>query len=196
MVDDKPVHGRLTIEERAAQRDRMGTSDGDRYDALVDTLRARGAVPRMRELRVRTDWHPIARKLLLVAAVLLLGYFGLQRGIDYFRDQRVDTWSGPDATVQSGQRLADCPVVNDLHHDFFPTWVRWDGTIYRLVDEIRPVADRGGGEVSITKSGYQLGSMLLLLDDTTPQGVRRDFIVLLAQPSNVGQVFRRTPDCR
>ena len=194
MVDSKRTHGRLSIEERAAQRDRMGTSDGDRYDALVETLRAQGAVPRMRELHQRMDWHPIARKLVLVALVVVVAYFGLERGIDFFRDQQVDTWTGPGATVQSGQRLVGCPIVNALHHDFFPTWVRWNGTVYRLVDEIRPVADNGG-KLSLTRSGYSLGPTLLLLDDATPTGQARDFIVLLAQPSNVGQVFRRTPEC-
>lgn len=194
MVEHKPTPGRLTIEERAAQRDRMGTSDADRYDALVETLRAQGAVPLMRELRTRMDWHPIARKLLVVAFVVLVGYFGLNAGINFFRDQRVDTWSGPDATVQSGQRLADCPAVNVLHHDVFPTWVRWDATIFRIVDEIRPVVEVNG-QLSLTRSGYQLGQMLLLLDDTSSQGRRRDFVIVLAQPGNVGQVFRRTPDC-
>ena len=66
------------------------------------------------------EWHPIAAKLLVAAFVGVLLYAAVYVGYNAWRDSRVDTWSGPDTTVTSGQRLADCPVVNALHDDDVP----------------------------------------------------------------------------
>lgn len=174
----------------------MGTNTGDRYEELVSALRAQGSVPRVREQRVPWEWHPIARVLLVVALIAILGYGAAQFGIDWVRDRRVDTWSGPDATVQSGQRLEGCDTVNALHHDVFPTWVRFHGVVYRFSDQIRPVIVHDDGTFSLTDSGYQLGQMHLLLDDQTPAGRARDQIVLLLPSAQVGEVFARLPECR
>jgi hypothetical protein len=193
MVEGSPKE-RLTIEERAARRAGLSSDGSDRYDRLVDTLRDGREAPTGREKKYAVEWNPVARKLLIAAIAVALAYIVIRAGLDLVRERRIDTWNGPDATVQSGQRLADCPALNALSDDVFPTWIRFGGRLYGIRDERRVVVELPGFP-GPTKSGYTLGEMQLLLDDISPQGKSREFILLWLPSSTAGQVFRPVPEC-
>jgi hypothetical protein len=156
-------------------------------------LHAGQEVPLRPRVRTSLEWHPIAAKLLVAAVVGVLVYFAAVFGYNSWRDSRVDTWSGPDSTVTSGQRLADCPVVNALHDDTFPTWIRYGGHVYRSTGTIRPVGSDPTGDYPST--GYALGSLRLLRIGNTPDGRAGTVILLKLVDVPVGQVFELTPDC-
>jgi hypothetical protein len=190
MVEGSPK-GRLTIEERAQKRERISADGGERYDRLVDTLREGRPARTGREAKFALQWNPVARKLLVAGVVVVLLYLAVRTGTDMLRDARVDTWTGQDATVQSGQRLAGCPEVEGLHDDVFPTWVRYGGAVYGMVD-LRRVVVEMEGQPNLTRTGYRLGDIELLVEDFTEPGRRRDFVILHLLSSQAGQVFRRT----
>jgi hypothetical protein len=204
VIEHKPAPDRLSIEERAGRRDRMAADGTDRYTALVETLRAGESMPKGREVRDRVAWNPIAKKLIFVAIGLAIVYFAVQAGANYLRNQRVDTWSGPDATVQSGEQLAGCPALNGLYHDVFPTWVRYNGRVYGLTEAKWAIVERYG-QLSLTRSGYELNGVLLLLEDKTQAGQQRDFVVLMSypgaapgeaiRPMPAGPIYRHLRDC-
>lgn len=186
---------RPSISERAARRDRISQGGSDRYSSLLRALHAGAEMP-LRQRRGRgiaLEWHPIAWTLVKAAVVVAFGYAAIFLGFNAWRDSRTDTWTGPDASVTSGQRLADCPVVNSLHDDTFPTWVRFEGSIYRLTDSVRPVGDDPGPDYPST--GYALGSLQLLRVNNTPQGKAGDVVLVKIDTTPVGRVFQRTPDC-
>lgn len=150
-------------------------------------------VPLQRRRSRSLEWHPIAAKLVVAALIGVLVYAAIYVGYNAWRDSRVDAWSGPDASVTSGQRLADCPVVNSLHDDTFPTWIRYGGQVYRSTGSIRPVGTDPTNDYPST--GYQLGELRLLRVANTPDGRAGKIIVLKLVDVPVGQVFELTPDC-
>jgi hypothetical protein len=95
--------------------------------------------------------------------------------------------------VTSGQRLADCPVVNSLHDETFPTWIRFNGQVYRSTGAIRPVGAEPTADFPAT--GYSLGGLRLLRVANTPDGRAGKIIVLKLVDVAVGQLFELTPDC-
>ena len=187
---------RPSIEERAARRDRIEAAPGDRYRNLLRALRAGREVPLDRDSRMEWGWHPILWKLLAVIAAGVVLYAGLRIGGDWLRQQRVDTWSGPDAAVQSGQQLATCPGVSAYDDDVFPNWVRIGTRVYTLSDAIRPVPRPGVGETTYAESGYSLGSLRLLYDDATPQGLERGYVLVYGPPALAARVYRAVAGCQ
>jgi hypothetical protein len=184
---------RLSIEERAERRERVERGGHDRYTSLMRALYAGQEVP-LRNRRARSlEWHPIAGRLLLAALVAVLAYFAISTGYNAWRDSRVDTWIGPDGSVASGQRLTDCPLVNALHDDTFPTWVRFEGKVYRLTGTIRPVGS--GPTPDYPATGHELGLLRLHRVTNTPAGLSGEIILLKLADAPVGQVFELTPDC-
>ena len=136
----EPPTERLSISERAAKRDRMANSGRDRYGSLLRTLQAGQELPIGTAKRERFEVHPIFGKLIVALIVIVVTWFVLRAGVTIWRDNTTDTWSGPDRSVQSGQRLDGCPPVNILHDDAFPTWIRFQGAIFGLANARRPVA--------------------------------------------------------
>ncbi|MBA3875664.1 MAG: hypothetical protein C0498_01785 [Anaerolinea sp.] len=124
-------------------------------------------------------------------AVLL--YIVVTAGLNLWRDYRVDTWSGPDASVSSGQRLPDCPIVLDFRDPIFPAWVRFEGSIYRGTQAIRPIGSNRDNAYPDT--GYRLGPLRLMRAANTPEGRAGEMIVLKLDTSLTGQVYIRTPEC-
>jgi hypothetical protein len=184
---------RPTIEERAERRQRVESGGSDRYTSLVRALRAGKEVP-IREREARSlEWHPIAGKLLIAAIVGVLAYAAIVAGYNAWRDSRVETWSGPDASVTSGQRLADCPVANALHDDVFPTWVRYAGHVYVASGGVRPVGTVPTPDFPMAP--YQLGELRLHTVANTPDGREGKLIVLRLADAAVGQQFDLNPDC-
>jgi hypothetical protein len=172
----------------------MRQAGRDRYSSLLRTLQAGKELPWQQQgRRRRLAWHPIAGKLLRVLAVGVLLYIAVTAALGIWRDSRVDTWAGPDATVSSGQRLADCPLVGSVRDDLFPNWIRFSGVVYRLTDTIRPMGFQADPDFPST--GYSLGSMTLYRVLNTPEGQSGDIVAVKLHNSAVGRVYRATRDC-
>jgi hypothetical protein len=184
---------RLTIDERAERREQVERGGSDRYTSLMRALYAGQEVPLRRRRAKSMEWHPIAGKLILVAIIAVLAYAAVSIGYNAWRDASVDTWSGPDASVMSGQRLADCPLVNALHDDTFPTWVRFEAKVYRLTGVARPVGSRPTPDYPAT--GYELGQLRLHRIANTPDGLAGQIVLLKLADAGVGQVFELTEGC-
>ena len=167
----------------------MEHAERDRYSSLVRALQAGREVPVAARRRGPSmwDWHPIARRLLMAIVAAVVVYYGARFAWNAVRDARVDTWSGPDATVQSGQRLAGCPAVDALHDDTFPNWVRYGGAVYVLTGRYRPIGgDASPGRTTLAEAGYSNGTMRLLLTETPGSGPP-DESLYLRPPSLAGQ---------
>ena len=165
----------------------------DRYSSLLRTLQAGQELPWQQQRRGRRiTWHPIAGTLLRVALVGVLLYFGVTAAIGLWRDSRVEVWAGPDASVTSGQRLEGCALIS-VRDDIFPSWIRLDGTIYRLTETIRPMGFQPDADFPPT--GYTLGTMTLYRIANTPEGQSGNIVAVKLETSAVGRIFRATPDC-
>ena len=186
--------GRPSIAQRAARRDEMQAHGRDRYATLLRSLQAGQELPlHRRGGRLAVDWHPILWTLIKVAAVVLVAYVGIRVGTQWLREGRVDTWDGPDATVQSGVRLADCPSVDRIRVEDFPSWVRFEGSIYRYTGDKRPYV--GPETPGFVQTPYTNGSMRLVLIENTPDGKARDTILIWLQGALAGIEYARVPEC-
>lgn len=166
----------------------------DRYSSLLRTLQAGQELPwQQRRRGRRLDWHPIAGTLLRAIVIGILLWVAVTTGLRIWRDGRVDTWSGPDGSVTSGQRLADCALVGSVSDDLFPSWIRYDGIVYRLTDSIRPMGFQPDADFPPT--GYAHGPMTLYRVVNTPEGQAGTIVLVKLDTSAVGRVFRATPDC-
>jgi hypothetical protein len=166
----------------------------DRYSSLLRTLQAGQELPWQQPGRGRRlAWHPIAATLLRILAVGVLLYLAVTAALGIWRDGRVDVWAGPDVTVSSGQRLADCPLVGSVRDDLFPNWIRFSGVVYRLTDTIRPMGFQADPDFPST--GYSLGSMTLYRVLNTPDGQAGDVVAVKLENTAVGRVYRATRDC-
>jgi hypothetical protein len=185
---------RRSVSERAEQRERMQRVGRDRYSSLLHTLHAGQELPlQPRAEARRLVWHPIAWKLLRAAVLLVLLYVALTTALGIWRDIRVDTWSGPDASVTSGQRLADCPLAGRVEDSVFPNWIRYDSKVYLLTDAIRPMGFEPDADFPPT--GYSKGTMSLFRVVNTPDGQEARIVLVKFDTSAVGRVFRHAPDC-
>jgi hypothetical protein len=185
---------RPSIAERAARRDEMQSPGRDRYTSLLRSLQAGHELPIHRHGgRLAVDWNPVLWTLLKVAAIIVVAYFVIRVGTQWWRENNVVTWSGPDTTVQSGVRLADCPVVDRIRVDDFPSWVTYAGSVYRYTGLKRPYL--GPDTAGFTQTPYTNDAMRLVLIDNTPDGQARDTILLWLQSAIAGMVYDRAPDC-
>ena len=189
-----PLPPRRSVSERAAQRERMAHAGRDRYSSLLRTLQAGQELPwQQRSHGRRLAWHPIAGKLLWAVAVAVLLYLAVTAALGIWRDGRIDTWVGADASVTSGQRLADCPLVGSVRDDLFPSWIRFEGGIFRLTDTNRPMGF--APDAAFPPTGYSLGTMGLFRALNTPEGAEGGIVLVRLDTSAVGRVYRLTPDC-
>ncbi len=190
---------RMSIAERAARRDRVVTGH-DRYSSLVRVLRAGREIPlrprrrrRLAALFDDLDWHPIATRLVVLVAVVAIVVTGAKLGGDWLRERTVSTWSGPDASVTSGQRLDACPdATAPASVETYPNWVRYGGQLYVRTDDVRPGLVDG---VSYLDSGYHLDHLLLVLLEGTPAGRARQELMLWSDGAMAGYVYHVAPGC-
>jgi hypothetical protein len=186
--------GRPSIAQRAARRDEMQAHGRDRYATLLRSLQAGHELPVHRSGgRLAVDWHPILWTLVKVAAVVIVAYVAVRVGTQWLREGRVVTWDGPDATVQSGVRLADCPIVDRIRVEDFPSWVLFEGSIYRYTGDKRPYL--GPETPGFTQTPYTSGAMRLALIENTPDGQARDTILIWLQDALAGIEYARVPEC-
>jgi hypothetical protein len=188
-----PTRHRPTISERAERRKRLQAGGTDRYSSLIRALHAGREVPLRHREPTALEWHPIAAKLLVAIFIAVVAYAAVSVGYRAWRDGHVDTWSGPDTSVTSGQRLVDCPVVNALHDDTFPTWIRFGGHIFRATGSVRPVGSDPTGDFPVT--GYSLGDLRLLRIGNTPDGQAGKTILIKLVDVPAGELFELTPEC-
>lgn len=166
----------------------------DRYSSLLRTLQAGQELPwQQRPKSGRFVWHPVAGKLLRAALVAILLYAAVTAALGLWREQRVDVWAGPDGSVMSGQRLEGCALVGSVRDDTFPNWIRFEGTVYRLTNTIRPMGFEPDDD--FPRTGYALGSMTLFRTVTTPEGMSGAIMLVKLDNAPVGRVYRATPDC-
>ena len=125
--------------------------------------------------------------------VVGLAYLVLTTGLNLWREQRVDTWSGPDAAVTSGQRLDGCPSASEFRDPIFPAWVRFEGAIYGGTPAIRPVGSNLDN--AYPETGYHLESLNLMRVANTPDGQAGAMILLKLDSSLTGQVYVRLTGC-
>jgi hypothetical protein len=173
----------------------METPGQDRYDALLRHLQAGHEIPiqpRRRGLQ-RLDIHPSAGKVALIAVVVAIVWMGAIQVFDYLRQDRVDTWTGPDATVQSGLRLPGCPSIPFEEDVYFPSWVRFEGKVYRWNDQLFPIGSGSIGK-SFLETGYRNGDLELFRIANNPDGRAGKQILLRQGESPAGAVYVLT-DC-
>lgn len=173
----------------------METSGRDRYDALLRHLQAGREIP-IQPARPRSfglDIHPSAGKIVLAAIIVVVAWFAAIAVTDWIRYDRVDTWEGPDATVQSGLRLPGCAQIIFREDVYFPAWIRYDGKVYRWTDRGAPIGPSSVGR-SYLDTGYRLGDLQLYLMMDSIEGRAGDQIMIRQGESPVGAVFVAT-DC-
>jgi hypothetical protein len=189
---------RMSIAERAARRDRL-VGERDRYASLVRVLRAGREIPlrppRRRGLAFFDDlaWNPIGTRLVIVVAVVVLAVLGAKVGGDWVREQSVATWTGPDASVTSGQRLDACADVGALAQvETYPNWLRYGGRLYLRTDAVRPGLIDG---ISYVDSGYRLDHLLLVLLRNTPAGRAGQEVMVWSDGAMAGYVYGEATGC-
>jgi hypothetical protein len=186
---------RAEIDERAARRERMNAPDRDRFSSLMRALQAGKEVPvRSRGRSTPIEWNPIGMTLLKIAALAFVAWFAVSVVTGWIRDNRTDTWSGPDQSVQSGEKLANCAEVELVRDEAFPSWIRYQGATYRLTASTWPFIGPGI-TTGYHDSGYSLGSMHLILIDNSPEGRRLDTILLWIESGIAGREMDRVTDC-
>ncbi len=193
MTRPPPREHRLSMEERAERRDWVLSRGRDRFSALLRVLQGGQQLPIEPRRRIDdVDWERV-RWIVFKVALGLAVLFGLGLvGYSIWRDAKVDTWSGPDASVQSGQRLRDCLVVNRLPADeTLPSWVRFEGAVYRRGRTSRALDDTSVGVTGYPETGYSLGPARLLLG---PEGSGQ--LLMVVPPSPMALVYEPTPECR
>ncbi|MDQ3553925.1 MAG: hypothetical protein M3395_05905 [Chloroflexota bacterium] len=197
MTDPPESRSRPSIAERAAQRDRLEHGDRDRYSTLVRALQAGREVPLGRAPDMPFAWHPVAWTLLRLALVAAALYVIALVGWNWWRDQQVESWNGPDATVvQSGQRLEGCLAANAQRDDQAPTWVRFDGTVYVLSSRLLPMRARGEfGQTQYVESGYSQGRLRILLVEPHVAGEPPDELIIASPPAHGGRIYDPDPTC-
>jgi hypothetical protein len=190
----QPAARRPSIAERAEKRERLTGGGRDRYASLLRALQAGRELPIGRREGVHYVWHPIAWRLVRIALLLVAAWLVARVGFGILRENSVYTWSGPDASVRSGQRLEGCAPVNVLDDDVYPTWVRFEGAIYKMTGLKRPVP-APTLENGYRQTGYSLGSVLLLTVEREPTGTAGRHVVLLDPVADVGELYVIEPDC-
>lgn len=139
------------------------------------------------------DIHPSAGKVVLAALIILVGWLAAIAVTDWIRYDRVDTWSGPDATVRSGLRLAGCPDIVFREDVYFPAWVRFEGEVFRWTDRGAPIGQNSVGR-SFLETGYTRGDLELFRVANSPDGRAGRQIMIRQGESPVGAIYVVT-DC-
>jgi hypothetical protein len=170
----------------------------DRYDSLLRHLQAGRELPippRRSNRRIGIEINRVGPRLLLIAAVVAAVWLGAIVVTDRLRAGHVDTWTGPDATVQSGLRLAGCDLPNFPEDSYFPGWIRFEGRIYRWADLSAPVS---ASTIPSTyePTGYALADLDLYLINSSQSGRDRERVMIRNGESSAGAVYILVPGCQ
>lgn len=190
---------RPSIEERARRRSELDAANRDRYEGLLRHLRAGQEIavePKRGSLHGvgRPDWHPIAGRLVLAVAVVAALYLALTAAAGWWREERVETWSGPDGTVQSGQRLEGCAELIRLDDAVLPNWIRYGGAVFQLTEAGLPMGESNIG-TSYLETPYALGDLRLFEVRVAGLGPPGSRLIVRNGDAPAGQVYRRLDAC-
>ena len=166
---------------------------GDRYDSLLRHLRGGRPPPTDPTRRPRIEWHPIAIRLAGLAIVIAVGWVLLLAGLAVRRELITETWSGPDQSVTSGQRLPGCPADLSFRDPLFPTWIRFEGSVYVAAARNRPTGP--GPNADYPSTGYRLGDLELLRITNSPAGLAGDQVLVKVVSVETGELYERAPAC-
>lgn len=131
------------------------------------------------------DVDAAAGLILAIAGLVVVAWFLAVSVTDWLRTDRVDTWAGPDASVQSGLRLDGCPDVAFPEDVYFPGWIRFDGKVFRWTDSGSPIGSNSVGSAYLP-SGYTLGDLQLYRVANSLNGREGRQIMLRQGTSPVG----------
>jgi hypothetical protein len=185
---------RPSIEERVARREMVDAQGRDRYDTLLRHLRAGREIALERPRRERWDWHPIAGKIVIATAIVVTLYLVATTAAGYLREGRVDTWTGPDATVTSGQKLEGCPAFIRLDSPVFPSWIRFGGGLFRRTEQVVPVGETNIGTAYID-SGYRHDDFVLYVVDRPGLGEPGSRIAVRKGGAPAAEIYLRVEGC-
>ncbi len=180
----------------------------DRYGSLMESLRAgeaeaeratgRSAAPPAPHRGIAAiwhGWHPVARTFLVVAIAVAVAYLALRFTNDFLRGSRVDTWAGPDTSVQSGLALATCPAAEGLGDAVFPSWIRYRDEVYAATGRVAPIGPAWQyGQTRYAETDYRMGSIRLLLEASLAVDATPDTVLLLQEPAQGARLYDRI-DC-
>lgn len=140
-------------------------------------------------------WHPLARTFLVLAIAVALGYVALLFTNEFLRGSRVDTWAGPDASVQSGLALAECPAAEGLGDAVFPSWIRYRDEVVAATGRVAPIGPAWQyGQTRYAETDYRMGSIRLLLEASLAVDATPDTVLLLQEPAQGARLYDRI-DC-
>jgi hypothetical protein len=194
---DDPGSGprRPTIEERRERREQLDAEGRDRYDSLIRHLQAGRELPlrqRRRSFDIGSEINRVGPKVLAVALVVAAIWLGAIFVIERLQADRIETWAGPDATVQSGQNLAGCELP-DVDTSF-PAWIRIGDRVYVGSGRSAPL-----GSESIPRdyapTGHTLGDLSLFHIENTPAGLARETVMIRKGESAAGAVYEIDEAC-
>ncbi|MEO5885657.1 MAG: hypothetical protein ABIQ58_09115 [Candidatus Limnocylindrales bacterium] len=134
------------------------------------------------------DIHPSAGRILLSALAIVVLWYVAVFVTDRLREGRVDTWTGPDATVQSGLRLDGCQDIAFNEDVYFPSWVRFEGGIFRWSDSLSPIGPNSVGR-SFIATGYRSGDLELFRVANNPEGLAGRQIMLRQGTASAGAIY-------
>jgi hypothetical protein len=172
----------------------------ERFDKLLDHLRGGRPLP----VQHRSAWQAIVQtvnthllKIVAVGAAPVFLYLLALAAVGWYRDQQTDAWTGPDATVSSGQRLAGCAPIDILPSDpDFPNWVRYNGRIYARTSDIRPMGSSNVGPgLSYVPTDYAHDGLVLYLVNTPDAGATQEVIALRESRSPGGGIYQHVAAC-
>jgi hypothetical protein len=144
----------------------------DRYESLLRHLQAGREIPlpeKKRRGRLGLDIHPVAKWVVALALVVTAGWFIAIAARDYMRVNQVDTWSGPDQTVQSGLNRPGCVTAGFTGDQYFPAWIRFEGKLYTWSGLSTPIG-RIPDPDSFVWTGYQRDTLRLYRMQNSPDG--------------------------
>jgi hypothetical protein len=187
---------RPSIEERVAHRDELKERGADRYETLLRHLQAGHELPlpAPRPRRWRPDIHPSAGWIVAGAVAIVIVYLVLSVATGWLRAGDVATWSGPDATVQSGQRLASCPAIVERPDVYFPSWIRFDGHVYSWSPASWPIAGPAA-DVAYAPTGYTHDGLEILRVRSTPEGRSGEIILVRHGDAPAGALYHVVEGC-
>lgn len=113
---------------------------------------------------------------------------------DQMRVGRIDTWNGPDQTVQSGLLLEGCSIAGFTEDVYFPAWVRLDGHLYRWANQSAPIGPDSVG-VSYTDTGYRFGDLRLYRIISSQDGRDGKRIMMRQGDSPAGGIYLIEDTC-
>lgn len=112
---------------------------------------------------------------------------------DQVRQRLVDTWQGPDATVQSGILLDGCPVIRFEEDVYFPSWIRFQGRTYRWADLLVPIGPNSLGDAYLP-TGYRHDGLELFRIANTTEG-RAGRQIMVRQGTSFGGAVYLASSC-